>query len=664
MLVQIVMLAVLLSGGVFGAAFFHRRFEEILPLQLMIMMAVLYIFGLLDYLRTGVSFIIFVTAVLYAAAFVRVIRQKCWREFFGRMITPAFAVFLVLFSIFNYADAGKLAHSWDEFTHWIDSVKAMTYVDDFITNPKANGYFQSYPPAMALLQYFFQRIYLFFHPGAEFSEWRMYLVFQIFGYSMLLPYLAKEEFRRPVKALCHAVLLVFLPLLFYNEYWTTAYIDPFIAILAGCAFARILYWKQEGLLDGLYLSFLCITLVLSKDIGLYFSVLIAAAYAVSYCIRNGIFRNRIIRNGVCQSEVFRNSANSYGNPAERGKTAAKILVSLVPLICTVLAKWSWKLELMHTNVDISFGGKIDIVHYTSMFFLHHDGTYRQTVTDHFKDAFFEQKIAFPLTGLEISYCVLFLLLLSGLAVLCYKGRRQEDPGERKVIQVTLAIVLIQLVFYIYSLGAVYVSGFSEYEALNLASYQRYMNISYLATAVVILEGVMHDFSALRENSMVQCFAMVLILSFSPLGTVENYLSRDTVRQAKEIRDRYEPMHDLIRRHCSGSDADRIYFISQADNGFDYWVTRFIARPNGFAGSWVWSLGEPQYDGDIWTYGECTDSDAWMEMLNDGNYTHIALYRVNDYFKEHFSGVFSKPEVIADNTLYEKNTKTGLFDLCR
>lgn len=92
MLVQIVMLAVLLSGGVFGAAFFHRRFEEILPLQLMIMMAVLYIFGLLDYLRTGVSFIILVTAVLYAAAFVRVIRQKCWREFFGRMITPAFAL--------------------------------------------------------------------------------------------------------------------------------------------------------------------------------------------------------------------------------------------------------------------------------------------------------------------------------------------------------------------------------------------------------------------------------------------------------------------------------------------------------------------------------------------------------------------------------------------
>lgn len=53
----------------------------------------------------------------------------------------------------------------------------------------------------------------------------------------------------------------------------------------------------------------------------------------------------------------------------------------------------------------------------------------------------------------------------------------------------------------------------------------------------------------------------------------------------------------------------------------------------------------------------------MDILNEGNYTHIALYRVNDYFKEHFSDVFSNPDVISDHTLYEKNPETGLFDLC-
>lgn len=641
MVVQIVMLVILLSGGAFGAACFNKRFEEILPLQMMIMMAVLYAFGLLDHLRAGVSFVILAVAVLYAAVVVKLIKGRCYKGFIERMITPAFAVFLVMFCIFNYADVGKLAHSWDEFTHWIDSAKAMTYVDDFITNPKSNSYFQSYPPAMALLQYFFQRIYLFFNKGADFNEWRMYLVFQLFGYSMIFPFLAKEEFKKPVKALCHAVLLIFIPLMFYNEYWTTTYIDPFVAILTGCAFARILYWKSDVLLDRLYISFLCATLVLSKDAGLYFAVFIAIAYASSYCIRKEV----------------------SAHPAERGKAALQVLLSLVPLICAVFTKWTWKAELMTSNADISFGGKIDIQHYTSMFFLHNDATYHQTVVDNFKNAFFDQKIKLGQLGLEISYCAFFLLLVLGLIALYYNGKKQVDLKERKVLKIILAVVFLQLVFYIYSLGATYVSNFSEYEAVRLASYQRYMNISYLVVAIVLIEGIMFHTSVAYDRGMLQCAAMVLVLLVSPLGAVENYLSRDSVRAAKEIRDKYEPLHDLIRNHCSGTDSDRIFFISEASNGLDYWVTRFISRPNGFAGSWKWSLGEPQYDGDIWTYGECTNSDEWMEILNDGNYTHIALYSINDYFKEHFSGVFSDPGMISNNTLYEKNAETGLFDLC-
>lgn len=466
-------------------------------------------------------------------------------------------------------------------------------------------------------------------------------MFQLFGYSMIFPFLAKEEFRKPIKALCHAVLLILIPLLFYNEYWTTTYIDPFVAILAGCAFARILYWKSDVVLDRLYISFLCATLVLSKDVGLYFAVFIAIAYAISYCIRKEVPMH----------------------PTKRGKAAVQVWASLIPLIFTIFAKWTWKLELMNTNAYISFGGKIDIQNYTSMFFLHDNETYHQTVVDNFKNAFFDQKIKMDQLGLEMSYCALFLLIVLGLIVLYCNGKNEGDQKERKVLKITLTIVFLQLVFYIYSLGATYVSNFSEYEATHLASYQRYMNISYLAVAIFLIEGIMFHSSAVYGRGMFQCLAIVLILLISPLGAVENYLSRDSVRAAKEIRDKYEPLHNLIRNHCSGTDSDKIYFISQASNGLDYWITRFISRPNGFAGNWRWSLGEPQYEGDIWTYGECTNSDEWMKILDDGNYTHIALYSINDYFKEHFSGVFSDPSMISNNTLYEKNAETGLFDLC-
>lgn len=646
MVTQALMLAILLSGGGIGCTLFCRKFEEILFLQLMFMVVILYLFGIFEHLRWGVYFLLFAVALAYILALVVNARRKSWKETAKRLFTPAFIAFIFLFCIFNICDVGKLAHSWDEFTHWIDSVKAMTYIDDFITNPKANGYFQSYPPAMALLQYFFQRVYLMVNKGAEFNEWRMYLVFQLFGYSMILQFLTKEEYRYPLRAISHFVLLIFLPLFFYNEYWTTTYIDPFIGILSGCAFARLLFWRFDKKWQTVYISFLCVTLVLSKDVGLYFAILIAIAYGVGYLAQSGIW-DRIKNHSM-------NGIKEIVYP---------IFFSLMPVVVTLFSKWTWKYELKVSKADISFGGKIDIAYFTKMFFIHNDDTYHQTVVDNFKNAFFDQSIMIGQMGITVSYCALFLLLVCGIGILYYKCSEEVDEKIKTASRITLLIILIMLIFYIYSLGATYVSNFSEYEAVNLASYQRYMNIAYLAVAIVLIEGMVYFSKGFKENIVPQIVLMVLMLVISPLGMVENYLSRDTVRQAKAVRDKYEVLHSLINTYCNGTCDDRIYFISEADGGFDYWVTRFISRPNGFAGSWIWSLGEPQFDGDIWTYNKCTNSDEWMAMLNDGGYTHIALYSVNDYFKEHFSGVFADSSKIGNNTLFYRNRETGLFELC-
>ena len=67
-----------------------------------------------------------------------------------------------------------------------------------------------------------------------------------------------------------------------------------------------------------------------------------------------------------------------------------------------------------------------------------------------------------------------------------------------------------------------------------------------------------------------------------------------------MRNRYEPLHQLIIRNCSSEGEDKIYFISEATKGMDYWVTKFNSRPNSFSENWTWSLVEPQFEGDRWT----------------------------------------------------------------
>ena len=132
-----------------------------------------------------------------------------------------------------------------------------------------------------------------------------------------------------------------------------------------------------------------------------------------------------------------------------------------------------------------------------------------------------------------------------------------------------------------------------------------------------------------------------------------------VESSVNARTPYEVLSREIRQKCDGD--DRIYYISQESSGYDYWVSRFNARPNSFSENFSWSIGEPFYDGDVWTKN--MTADQWQAMLLEG-YDYVALYRINDYFLENYSHLFAQPEEIAVNTLYRVNCQTGLLEKCR
>lgn len=336
MIVQIIMFAILISGGLLGAVYLNKRFEEILPAHLMVTMLVLYFCGLVSKLQIGVYIVLSINIISYIVSIIGIIRKKNIGNVIEKMITPAFVIFTLIFCIFTYADLGMLAHSWDEFSHWVDSVKAMTYVNDFVTNPEAEALFQFYPPAMALMQYLVSNIYLMLNRGGTFCEWRVFLVFQMFSVSMFMPFLSNEKFRNPIKLICHTIVLMFIPLFFYNEFWSTVYIDPFIGILAGTAFCFIILKNDDVKLQCIYICLLCSTLILSKDVGLYFAIFISIGYMIKWFMNN------------------------------RRLTIKNCLIAMFPLCASILTKLSWKYELITSGARINFGGKIDLLKYTRL----------------------------------------------------------------------------------------------------------------------------------------------------------------------------------------------------------------------------------------------------------------------------------------------------------
>ncbi len=116
---------VLCSFSVFCSQVFKKRFEEVIPVTIMGIIFILYLFGLFGILKTGVYFILLISIFLYSYTFLNLIIKKSWKELCENTLTPGFLIFMVFYVALVLIHKGRLLISWDEFSFWGDSVKAM-----------------------------------------------------------------------------------------------------------------------------------------------------------------------------------------------------------------------------------------------------------------------------------------------------------------------------------------------------------------------------------------------------------------------------------------------------------------------------------------------------------------------------------------------------------
>ena len=627
MLTNLIFFVLVSAGSVYAAARFGKRYEQTLPLCLMSMVLILFVFGLAGALEAGIVCLLVLALCFYILAGLRLVKKRDIRGVLTNLITPGSVFFVlawVLLTLWNY---GKVASSWDEFSHWMDIVKAVTYLGDFGTNPAAETTFQSYPPAMMLFQYTLQKVYMLVKPGAGFSEWRAYFAFQVFFLAVLLPFFQNITFRHPLKLALHGAIALLAPLLFYNNLYSAVYIDPILGILLGAGFAMTLLRPAR---DGLYTAYICLVcamLTLSKDVGCACSLGRARAYAADVLMD----RQTTLKKRLCFAPLALASA-----------WLPKLL-------------WSW--ELRTSGAKVSFGGKIDWSVLVNVL-QGRDTSYRSGLIRTYRDALYSRSVSLGNVSLEINYVGAMLVFFCALYLL-WRLFQAVRPQEGRKYAVILGLSAFWLAGYLISLPVIYMFKFSEYEAVRLASLERYLHIAYLGIWMLILLLAAHwvcQWSKRREWTAVLLVALLLAV---PTRIFVEFTRGDYVSQSVAARGAYEPLRKAISQTCDGD--DRIYFISQETSGFDYWVSRFNARPNSFNGNYTWSIGEAFYDGDVWTR-KMTPEQWQGELL--AQYDYVAVYKINDYFLEHFSGLFSDPDGIEMNTLYCVNRDTGLLDKCQ
>ena len=457
---------------------------------------------------------------------------------------------------------------------------------------------------------------------SDFSEWRLFLAYQVLMLAPALPFFRGLSLRKTALA---GMCLFVLPMMCFAQTYTLLYVDSFVGMLAGCGFLAVLM-KDRGGLHTAYVSMLCAVLTLSKDVGLYFSCFIGLAF----------FLNRMLTRG-------------------NEKNLRRVGVALLPLISGLGAKFAWKGILLKLGSRLVFSEPIDLIEYTKMFFFKSGTGYQQECVDSFKWMFFAREFAISGNGSTIS----FFSVTIGLALLAYilcGHLMRIQPERAKSIRMVGIVLMVQIVVYVYSLGATYVYRFSEREASALASYNRYMSIAYLSTLLPLVLGALLLLSR-RKDTLPMLFLCAALLFIAPMSEVCRFVNRDTVADSYAIR---EPLQQLaldMKENCA--ETDKVYLVSQGSAGREGVIISSQTEREQISSALGVSFGVPVDENSL---DVDVSPEQWHDVLME-EYDYVVVCNLNSYFVKNFSYLFENSENVEANTLYRLDRQSGLLSPC-
>ena len=632
MLTQIVLFGILISGSLFGSSIYKKRFEDMLPITCSFIVFALFICGTLGVLKQGLYVVTATSIFLWGYSVIYLLKKGNWKEFQGTFLTPAFCVFTFAYLVLTYTNYGMLASVWDEFSHWADIVKAMVAVDDFGTNPAAHSMFQSYPPGMSLFQYFFQKIYILLNRGELFSEWRMYYAYQLFFLAFLMPFLRELTFEKfSLKKLfgmiTAAAVICVGPMLVFDDIYIIVLIDAFLGLITGTGMAMIFWRKKKDWCYDLYIMCNVAILVLAKDAGMLFAVFMAAAYVIDF--------------------VFYRDA----------KITSKILWSVSSICAVFVPKVLWSYNIKADNAYVAFSNSVNFKELLNVITGADKTSYRAEVLRNFFSKIYTEKFEVTVLEFEIPYIIIYgmLVLVSILICLKYKSQNSKENKKRTMV---LTLFISETVVYILGLLVTYMFKFSEHEAVELASFDRYMNIILEGMVIFVLMLLVNYVVTHEKSVQLSLILLIAVLSFTPWGMIKRVGLRHNVSNTVNTRVRYVPIIEQIEEIARDrGEVLRVNVIAQESAGYHGLILRYSLRPNLVVGAE--SIGIPFYEDDIYTV-EKTAKEWQLELKETVDC--VAIYQLNDYFKEAFSEVFENPEDIHENGVYLVDKSTGKLTL--
>lgn len=551
MITQLTIYLVLVIAAFSLAIILKRSFEEVIPLVFMGIVFLMFLAGMVGQLSIGVYAVFLCLFFLWGLAIKCMRKEDCISTAIGYLMTPAFFIFTFIFACLTIFNIRRVPYTWDEYSVWASSVKIMTLWDQFGTVKEAKLLAAAYPPGMACFQYFVQKINILLR-NSEFSEWRLYFAYQLFVYSMLMPFLRGLRHRKVYDSILSMAIVIIAPLFCLEHLFWSVYIDTFLSVLFGVGMAFVCFWDHMDRYYTIMTAFIMAILVLSKAAGLFLAIIVAL------CLILRIYKNKVV-HGKKDDKIYR-----------------KMLPHLGIIIGSIgIPHLLWQINVKLSGCHIILTKKIDWLDFLKVLFgkssSAHMEIFRAFIANLGEPVFSLKNlnISITLPGMAILICV-FLFIAAGLVKDKFPGADVQIKREKLV-----GILLVGLFIYTIGMLLMYIYKIPD---SSLPSYGRYMGIYLLGITVCGICGFLLIYPKRITNTGIEMVLALCLIVLGPQNDLADFVAFKYQNATLASRSKYV---DLVNRYQAirGGRYERVFLLNQEDDADPYWNLYFCLLPS-------------------------------------------------------------------------------------
>ena len=217
-----------------------RKVEIVAPTVFFFIMMVLYFSGLIfsNFIYGNMLIIL-----LSIGASVYLVYNMFKAKMNWLSILKEFQILIVLYILMALLLIGFKSKIWDDFSHWILTVKNMFLFNELSNNENSTIFFKTYPPATAIIQYFYNFVenILFKNINLEYNS---QFVTNYFISIVLLAITNMTQLNNKTKRILYPILFL-IPAIFNSEIYLSLYVDAILAIMGVYLLAYYEYAKVQ-----------------------------------------------------------------------------------------------------------------------------------------------------------------------------------------------------------------------------------------------------------------------------------------------------------------------------------------------------------------------------------------------------------------------------------